>query len=190
MPCAFNNQKLLIQLKDNQKALEDDVEQIIKLESPNELYEAPVEKGHGRIEFRKATVYQQGIEDHVLDEQWSQHIQTVVCIDRRRQVKNTLTGLWNESTERAIYLSNTVLSAEYACKLVRGHWGIEKKNHYVKDVSFHEDGHRIAKQPFNYAILRSFALNFFRYNKFQNIKQQRYAFSLDWTKLYDYPHMI
>ena len=44
---ASNNQKLLIQLKDNQKALEDDVEQIIKLESPDELYEAPVETNMG-----------------------------------------------------------------------------------------------------------------------------------------------
>ena len=187
---AANNHKLLIQLKDNQKALEEDVEQIIKLERPDQLYEAPVEKGHGRIEFRKATVYQKGIADHVLDEQWCQYIETVVCIERRRQIKNTATGLWEESEERAIYLSNTILNAEYASKLVREHWGIENKNHYVKDVSFHEDGHRMARQPFNYSILRSFALNFFRYNKFKNIKEQRYGFSLDWTKLYDYPHMI
>jgi predicted transposase YbfD/YdcC len=187
---AASNQKLLIQLKDNQKTLESDVEQVIKLERPAQSYEAPVEKGHGRIEFRKATVYHQGIADHVLDEHWAKHIETVVCIERRRQTKNTATGLWDESQEKAIYLSNTVLNAEYACKLVREHWGIENKNHYVKDVSFNEDGHRMKRKPFNYAILRSFALNFFRYHKFENIKEQRYEFSLNWTKLYDYPHMI
>ena len=187
---ADNGHKLLIQLKDNQKELEGDVEQIIKLEHPDELYEVPIEQGHGRIECRKAAVYQQHIADHVLDPQWAGHIQTVVCIERRRQIKNTLTAQWEESSERAIYLSNTILDAKYAGQLVRDHWAIENKNHYVKDVSFHEDQHKITKNAFNYAILRSFALNFFRYNKFQNIKENRYALSLNWTKLYDYPHLI
>jgi hypothetical protein len=62
---------LLIQLKDNQKELENDVAQIIKLEQPTQIYEAPIELGHGRIENRKATVYQQWISDHILDEQWA-----------------------------------------------------------------------------------------------------------------------
>jgi len=181
---------LLIQLKDNQKELENDVAQIIKLEKPTQTYTAPIEQGHGRIENRKAILYQHRIADHILDEQWARHIQTVVCIERKRQVKNTATGQWEVSEERSVYLSNRVIGAEYANELVRNHWGIENKNHYVRDVSFVEDAHKIKRQPFNYSILRSFALNFFRYNKLQNIKQQRYGFSLDWTKLYNYPHLI
>ncbi|MGI8634676.1 MAG: hypothetical protein ACR2KZ_04665, partial [Segetibacter sp.] len=66
----------------------------------------------------------------------------------------------------------------------------ENKNHYVRDVSFNEDAHKIRKKPFNYSILRSFALNVFRYNKIKNIKEQRFAFSLDWTTLYSYPQTI
>jgi predicted transposase YbfD/YdcC len=187
---AERKYKLLIQLKDNQKSLEEDVQQILKLEQPSEIYEAIVEKEHGRIENRKATVYQKGIAGHVLDEQWVEHIQTVVCIDRHRQVKNTTTGEWEKSEEKALYLANSLLGAKQANQLVRDHWGIENKNHYVRDVSFFEDSHKIRKNPFNFAILISMALNFFRYNEFPNIKQQRYAFSLDWTKLYDYPHLI
>ncbi len=181
---------LLIQLKDNQKELQNDVAQIIKLEQPTQTYAAPIEQGHGRIENRKATMYQQGISDHILDQQWAGYIQSVVCIERRRQIKNTATGEWEASEEKSIYLSNKIIDAKYANQLVRNHWGIENKNHYVRDVSFLEDAHKIKRQSFNYSILRSFALNFFRHNKFENIKEQRYAFSLDWTKLYTYPHII
>jgi len=92
--------------------------------------------------------------------------------------------------EKSVYLSNKIIDAQYANKLVRDHWGIENKNHYVRDVSFNEDHHKIRRQSFNYSILRSFALNFFRSNKIQHIKEQRYAFSLDWTKLYSYPQII
>jgi len=181
---------LLIQLKENQKELENDVAQIIKLEQPTLTYIAPIEQGHGRIENRKATVYQHHIPDHILDEQWAKHIQTVVCIERRRQISNTATGEWEGSEEKSVYLSNRILDAQYANQLVRNHWGIENKNHYVRDVSFNEDAHKIKRQPFNYAILISLALNFFRHYKFKNIKEQRYAFSLDWTKLYSYPQII
>jgi predicted transposase YbfD/YdcC len=181
---------LLIQLKDNQKELEDDVTQILKLEQPLQTYVAPIEQGHGRIENRKATVYQHRISDHILDQQWAHYIKTVVCIERRRQTKNTSTGIWEVTEEKSIYLSNKIIDAQYANQLIRDHWGIENKNHYVRDVSFNEDNHKIKRQSFNYSILRSFALNFFRSNKIENIKEQRYAFSLDWTKLYSYPQII
>jgi predicted transposase YbfD/YdcC len=144
---------LLIQLKENQKELENDVAQIIKLEQPTQTYAAPIEQGHGRIENRKAIVYQHHICDHILDEQWANHIQTVVCIERRRQIRNTITGEWEQSEERSVYLSNRILDAQYANQLVRNHWGIENKNHYVRDVSFVEDAHKIKLQAFNYSIL-------------------------------------
>jgi len=171
---------LLIQLKDNQK----------EPEQPTQTYTAPIEQGHGRIENRKASVYHHWISEHILDQQWAGYIKTVVCIERKRQIRNTATGEWEASEEKSIYLSDKILDAQYANQLVRDHWGIENKNHYVRDVSFVEDAHKIKRQPFNYSILRSFALNFFRHNKFQNFKEQRYAFSLDWTKLYSYPQII
>lgn len=187
---ADNGHGLLIQLKDNQKNLQEDVQQVAKLEQPTEIYEAPIEIGHGRIENRKVTVYHQRITDHLLEQQWSNHIKTIVCVERSRQVKDTVTGNWKTSEEKAYYLANKIINAQYACRLIRGHWGIENKNHHVRDVSFCEDEHKIRKQAFNFSILRSFALNFFRQHNLDNIKHQRYAFSLNWTKLYDYPHLI
>lgn len=187
---AGDKHGLLIQLKDNQKELENDVAQILKLEQPTEVFTAPAELGHGRIENRKASVYHHRISEHILDEQWAGYIQTVVCIERRRQIRNTTTAEWEASEEKSVFLANKIIGAQYANELVRNHWGIENKNHYVRDVSFNEDAHKIRKKPFNYSILRSFALNVFRYNKIENIKEQRYAFSLDWTKLYSYPQLI
>lgn len=187
---ALGGHALLVQLKDNQKELENDISQVMRLERPSGVYKAPTEKGHGRIEDRKAAVYHQGIGGHVLDGAWAGYIKTVVCIERRRQVKNTTTGQWDTSEEKSVYLSNACISAQYANQLVRAHWGIENKNHYVRDVSFGEDSHKIRKQPFNYSILRSLSINFFHLHGFENIKEQRYAFSLDWTQLYNYPQLI
>jgi predicted transposase YbfD/YdcC len=47
---------------------------------------------------------------------------------------------------------------------LRGHWGIENKIHYVRDVSFGEDASRIrtGHGPQNMATLRSVAMNFLR----------------------------
>lgn len=184
------NHKLLIQVKDNQQQLAEDIQQVFKLEQPDEVFETPLEQGHGRIERRKTSVYHHRLSDHILDEEWAGHIQTVIQVERSRQTKNTITGAWERSDEKATYVANTILTASVAGKLVRDHWGIENKNHYVKDVSFQEDKHKIRKRSFNFSILLSMALNFFRYNKFSNIKEKRYAFSLNWTELYSYPQII
>jgi len=120
---------LLIQLKDNQKELENDVAQIIKPEQPTQTYTAPIEQGHGRIENRKAGVYHHWISEHILDQQWAGYIKTVVCIERKRQIRNTATGEWEASEEKSIYLSDKILDAQYANQLVRDHWGIENKNY-------------------------------------------------------------
>src|SRR5699024_8699207 len=185
-----NGHKLLIQLKNNQEQLLEDVQQVVKLEKPSDIYDEPISKQHGRIEHRKATVFHSRIEDHILDEIWSRHIKTVICIERSRDTKNTETNQWKRSKERAFYLSNTKISASYANQLVREHLCIENKNQYVKDVSFFEDGSRDKKRAFNLAILRSMALNLFRHYHLNNIKETRYAFSLDWTLLYSYQHLL
>lgn len=89
-----NGHKLLIQLKDNQKQLVEDTEQVVKLEKPSGSYLEKINKGHGRIETREATVYHTGIENHILDQDWGQHVKTVVHIKRSRKTKNTKSGEW------------------------------------------------------------------------------------------------
>jgi predicted transposase YbfD/YdcC len=69
------------------------------------------------------------------------------------------------------------------------HWGIENKNHYVRDVSLQEDASRIRKNPYNLSVLRSTAMNILRKNKVLNIKGELYENSLHWTKVFSYPQV-
>ena len=52
------------------------------------------------------------------------------------------------------------------------HWGIENRNHYVRDVSCSEDRSRIRDNPGIMARARSFALNIMRHNGGTNIAQE------------------
>jgi predicted transposase YbfD/YdcC len=67
-------------------------------------------------------------------------------------------------TETRYYLSSLVASAEQFERLVRRHWSIENRLHWVLDVVMGEDqsrkraGHAAA----NYAVIRKFALNLLR----------------------------
>jgi hypothetical protein len=68
--------------------------------------------------------------------------------------------MWVERGEVAYYVSSAAdLSATAWAAEIRGHWGIENRNHYVRDVSCDEDRSRIRDNPGIIARARSFALN-------------------------------
>jgi len=181
---------LFIQLKDNQKELAEDVRQLVKLERPDDTHTDAIEGAHGRIEQRTAQVYHHAFDDHLIDDKWLPYIRTVVHIRRRRVVKSTLSGQWSASIEQALYLSNRQLSAKQANRIARDHWAIENKNHYVRDTAFEEDKRKIRKNSFNFSIITTMVLNFFRANKLNHIKQQRFAFALNGTDIYRFPHVL
>ena len=81
---------------------------------------------------------------------------------RYRQIFDTKTNTWKNSDETAFYISTIVLSARDFCLAIRNHWGIENRNHYVRDVTMGEDKSRIRTNPHIFAKLRSFALNILR----------------------------
>lgn len=72
-----------------------------------------------------------------------------------------------------------MLTARKMSKIIRNHWGIENKNHYVKDVSLKEDSSRIRINAGIFATFRGFALNTLRANESQNIKGHIYCNTLD-----------
>ena len=69
------------------------------------------------------------------------------------------------------YLVTCTLKAESAATYIRNHWGIENKNHYVRDVSMGEDSSKIRKNPGLFARLRSMALNILRKNNITNVRK-------------------
>lgn len=73
------------------------------------------------------------------------------------------------------YLSNQeVNSARYFAEVIRGHWGIENKLHWVKDVQMNEDKSRIRHRngAAVLSVLFSFSLNLTRskgYTKWKEV---------------------
>ena len=55
----------------------------------------------------------------------------------------------------------------------RGHWGIENRSHYVRDVTFQEDACRIRKgdAPQNLAALRNAIISMLRLEGYTNVAQ-------------------
>lgn len=104
---------------------------------PPEKVHSYVEKGHGRIE--KRTVETTSI--LTLGQKWPGLAQGLK-ITRER----TENGKTTVETEYAMTsLKPKEANAQRLSELVREHWGIENRLHYVRDVTFGEDGCRVRK---------------------------------------------
>jgi predicted transposase YbfD/YdcC len=93
-----------------------------------------VELGHGRIERR--TLYATAELNDYLD--WPA-VGQVGLIDRVRIAKTTAELLSHEREFFVTSLSPERASSAQLLQINRGHWTIENKSHYVRDVSFNED---------------------------------------------------
>lgn len=71
----------------------------------------------------------------------------------------------------AYYISSLCVSAAKFAQGIRGHWGIENRLHWVKDVVFQEDSSRmrLGNAPANLAIIRSLAIAILRSNAYSSI---------------------
>jgi len=141
-------------LKGNQGTLHDDVRRFLD-DPASETITAPpaIDGDHGRIETRIATVstaigWLQG------DHQWP-GLKAIGKVVRTREANAKTT------TETAYYLLSTPITAEHFGDVVRAHWGVENKLHWVLDVTMNEDQarNRLDKGPNNLAVLRHMALN-------------------------------
>ena len=86
-------------------------------------------------------------------------------------------------------MSQIQLDAESFGRAVRAHWGIENRNHHVRDRILGEDASRIRCRPGILARLRSFALNILRAHGVSNVSEAVYinALSLDRLLAYGLP---
>lgn len=173
----------IIQVKANQKTLLKDCEKTAETTQPSALYKEPANKARNRIECRKVEVY----EDIALtdNEKWK-NIRAMVKIGREREFFDTKTKQWKTTDEISYHIPTTILSAEEFCKGIRGHWGIENPNHYVRDVSMNEDSSRIRDAPHIFSRLRSFALNTMRANKVRNIAQELFRNCMNIANIFQY----
>lgn len=122
-------------------------------------YQSGAEKGHGRIEQRsiKVTDYLDWFEP---DERkhWL-GLRSVVEVTSIRELNNG-----SKSTEKRHYLTSHAPDAQKLLDLVRRHWGIENRCHWVLDVTFNEDQcrARMGHAAQNLALLRKLTLNLLR----------------------------
>jgi predicted transposase YbfD/YdcC len=113
------------------------------------------ERGHGRTERRtlKVTSVAKGLA--------FPHAAQAIQITRRRKVK----GKWSRETSYAV-TSLTVTQATHAqlAAIIRGHWGIEDRLHWIRDLDFDEDRSQIrtASGPRIMASLRNLAITILR----------------------------
>ena len=130
----------LLTAKDNQPSMREDLE--LFFEDPDadrsdwQTYER-VEKGHGRLEYRKVTTSCQ-MRDWFAG-QW-------VGIEQVFRVERT-TVRDGKITHEIVYgitsLSRKQADAEQLATLIRAHWGIENRNHWRRDVTLCEDASQV-----------------------------------------------
>jgi len=87
-----------------------------------------------------------------------------------------------ESTETAYGITSLLpeqASPERLLGLNRGHWGIENKLHWVRDVTFDEDRSQVrtGNAPRVMAALRNLAINLFRFFSVTNIARTLRTFA-------------
>src|SRR3954467_3549423 len=102
------------------------------------------------------------------------HIRAVIRVNRDILCRSATTGLWRDTSETALFVSDVVLPAAQCAKAIRPHCHIENRSHYVRDGSFAEDASRIRCNPGIFARLRSFAANILRFNGIHNVSDGRH----------------
>ncbi len=151
-----NKADYVLALKGNQGALHEDVEMFFKRKLPKiKRYEYKENSsGHGRNEIRKCVAVDDIDWLRTRHPQWFK-LKSIIEIESTRDIKGTVT------TEKRYYISSLDADPKNLLRIVRQHWGIENKLHWVLDVCFGEDKSRIRKgnAPRNIAIIKKTALN-------------------------------
>lgn len=101
-----------------------------------------------------------------LDEMGWIGVQSILCVERW----GTRDGKAYEN--KMFYISSALTSAEQWQSVIRGHWGIENRLHWPKDVLFGEDDYRLddGLALRNWSLMRTIVINILRLNGFGALK--------------------
>jgi predicted transposase YbfD/YdcC len=148
----------VLALKGNRGALHADVVRLFADSKHHAAHShSTYDNDHGRIETRTALV-----STDVDRLQARFHWPGLRALGRVIRVRQT-TGKTGpqKTTEAAYYILSTPLSPERLGQVVRSHWGVENRLHWVLNVVMNEDQVRSRRDnsPYNLAILRHMALN-------------------------------
>jgi predicted transposase YbfD/YdcC len=163
-------------VKNNQQRLLDDVKTVFDGPCSHLLSKSSantLDVGHGRIEERCLTC-----SDALLDYNDWPGLHQVFKVERIFTYKRT--GKVHQETVYGITsLTPQEADAERLLGLVRGHWHIENRTHWVRDVTFDEDRSQVRKgnTPEVMSALRNTVIGLLRYSGETNIAAacRRYA---------------
>jgi predicted transposase YbfD/YdcC len=172
-----------VRVKDNQPRLLESLAGLCAGQAPTDHLDTIDRHAHGREEHRRVEVF--AVDDR-LDPDWQPFIASLVRVTRRTLCRDTRTGLWRPRREVAYYACQIPLEARACAAAIRGHWGIENRNHHVRDRTLGEDASRIRREPGVFARLRSFALNILRGHGVGNVSEALYANALSLDRLLAY----
>jgi len=136
--------------------------------------------GHGRIEHRYLTV-----SSHLNDYLDWPHLGQVFRIQRVVQHKKT-----GKITYEVMFgitsLTAEACSPQRLIQLVRNHWHIENRLHYVRDVTFQEDACQIRepKRQRFLACLNNLAIGLIRQCDFQYVPETRRFFDVHYDQAF------
>lgn len=163
-------------VKENQKGLFDDVKTIFDGPSSHLLRkwtDETIDIGHGRIEQRVLTSSDElkGYSD------WPGLCQVFKLT---RAIINKKTGEVSNETDYGITsLSPAEGPPKRLLEIVRSHWHIENKSHWVRDVTFDEDRSQVrsGNTPQVLALIRNTIIGLMRHSGITNIAQACRKFS-------------
>jgi predicted transposase YbfD/YdcC len=167
---------VIAQVKANQPTLPQRIAELCQRTAPLDQTRTADQKRRSRDEIRVVEVFAPG--PSLADPEWADHVAAVVRVSRDTLKRATTTGLWEGTSEIAYFIATIALPATACAHAIRGHWGIENRLHYVRDVSFREDDSRIRCNPGIFARLRSFAANILRFNNVHNMSNGRYRIAV------------
>ena len=168
----------IIQVKLNQPTLFQSILTAFDTQTPS-LSAFHEENSRGRHETRTAHILE-AAED--MKNIWK-GLQRVIHVERRFVRKG------KETQSHHYYISSLASDdAELFAEGIRGHWSIENRLHWVKDVIQHEDGSGIEKGNGieTLSILKNVAINISRELGFDSIKGAAIHFASNIKKLMDH----
>jgi len=154
-------------VKENQPQLKADIELVFTLPPAGDRQESArtVDIGHGRIETRNLTTSEAlvGYSDWPGLAQVFEVGRHVITQKTAKERVEVVYGVTSLRPERA--------TPHRLLELVRGHWGIENKSHWVRDVTFDEDRSQVrcGNIPQVMAALRNAAIGLLRWAGHTNI---------------------
>jgi predicted transposase YbfD/YdcC len=165
---ARTGNALLVRVKGNQPKLLAAIETLCARQTPVDRHATVDRARHGRQEHRRIEVFEAA--GH-FGAEWEPWIACAARITRLTWRKDTRSGLWTAREEVGFYVSQARLDAASFGQAVRAHWGIENRDHYVRDRILREDDSRIRRKPGIFARIRSFALNILRATGITNVSE-------------------